>query len=1145
MSDRGLDLLLTQAWQLTLVILVVAILARRIARKRPHLAVALWLIVLAKAMTPPVWCSPVGVFSWTIPITATSQMEVERARSTSLPTAVSAPLLSPEPLPAPSTELISLPDEPEIAVLPFELASPTETIPQPFDVEPVQPARWSWAAALLAIWLSGAVLTLLVICSRLLHLRRTLSRAGSGPDAELAGRVETLRNRLKLRRQVRVWVTPTDHGPAVLGLFRPWLLLPKTLVDSVAPDDLEPLLAHELLHIRRGDLWIGWWQALVQAAWWLHPLVWWSNRVLTRQLERCCDEEVLAELGCEPGRYARGLLKALELKHRLRPVPAAPGVRPVDLTAERMERIMRMGQGSHRRTPWWCWAVMGMGLLVALPGAGLKLGAEEPGQVFLGVGVNSEAGVTGTVILGEDDATPADASEPATVVSGKDFELRGNSLRMNSVEISGKNFEVRADSIRGSTSAKPVTSPGHLLIYRTPPPGNFGNVLVIDDAPITAEALQIHSNQSNNQLLQLSTMSLHPRLRELQYPAAMVEYVSPPPESPRDTVLKFHKGPQLKLLDVRDETGVSLLASDSNVGQVRSADSDMTNGEPLPKSRHLTAHFQSALPADWPPWMVCSRLECFYRDLGFFNAKVTSETVSAERRDYMVACGPKFVVRHVEFDAACNVRRERLRTILDIEPGQRFCGDHIRNRAELLRLQLGRATPVFSRWMAIPHIEGDQAVVDLAFNSEPDLTGTDWSHLKLPPRAPTYSTTRKPLHAWPQDAPVVRRPGDNAFVFSGFHPRSESHILGEKPAADSPAEQPEAKSAPAKISAGVQEGVLPLDQRVTMTIKDRPLDELLAELASKYKISFVIDIGGIEEEGVLSSIPVSGEFHNVTLRTMLTLLVESHNLVAHEQDRVLKITSRGRAEPLEVRIYSIADLIAPHPNEDTKQTKSEEAKKGAVTPAFRSKELIELIQSTVTPDSWIEGGGRGQIRFFETTLSLVIRQRPSIHEQIAELFDQLRRRLDTHVVLQVGDRVVTAEDWKALSPDGNRQPIVWDVEGLRTANLPKMTLLNGEQASLASELFSQPRERADLWSFDVIAVISEDRRSLTLTLLPTTYRSRFKPRSINVPDGKTLLLDVSDTLPPDDPSLQNGAHVVLELTPKIVVVPEEEEPLNK
>src|SRR5690606_13027643 len=135
--------------------------------------------------------------------------------------------------------------------------------------------------------------------------------------------------------------TPTNRGPAVVGCHRPCLLIPLALTQIGSPHHLEPILAHELLHIRRGDLWLGWWQTAVQCVWWFHPLVWWANRSLTRLLERCCDDEVLAELDCAPAHYARSLLSTLELKHRLHPVPMAPGVRPVDLTRERMERIMR------------------------------------------------------------------------------------------------------------------------------------------------------------------------------------------------------------------------------------------------------------------------------------------------------------------------------------------------------------------------------------------------------------------------------------------------------------------------------------------------------------------------------------------------------------------------------------------------------------------------------------------------------------------------------------------------------------------------------------------------------------------------------------------------------------------------------------
>jgi hypothetical protein len=50
-------------------------------------------------------------------------------------------------------------------------------------------------------------------------------------------------------------------------------------------------------------------------------------------------------------------LDLLERKRWLRPVPAFPGVRSVDVTSKRLERIMTMGQGCRRRAPWWCWVL--------------------------------------------------------------------------------------------------------------------------------------------------------------------------------------------------------------------------------------------------------------------------------------------------------------------------------------------------------------------------------------------------------------------------------------------------------------------------------------------------------------------------------------------------------------------------------------------------------------------------------------------------------------------------------------------------------------------------------------------------------------------------------------------------------------------
>jgi general secretion pathway protein D len=70
--------------------------------------------------------------------------------------------------------------------------------------------------------------------------------------------------------------------------------------------------------------------------------------------------------------------------------------------------------------------------------------------------------------------------------------------------------------------------------------------------------------------------------------------------------------------------------------------------------------------------------------------------------------------------------------------------------------------------------------------------------------------------------------------------------------------------------------------------------------------------------------------------------------------------------------------------------------------------LIELITSTVTPASWTDNGGAGSIAPFATNLTLVVSQTQEIHEQIADLLQQLRRLQDLQVTIEV--RFITLDD---------------------------------------------------------------------------------------------------------------------------------------
>jgi general secretion pathway protein D len=79
---------------------------------------------------------------------------------------------------------------------------------------------------------------------------------------------------------------------------------------------------------------------------------------------------------------------------------------------------------------------------------------------------------------------------------------------------------------------------------------------------------------------------------------------------------------------------------------------------------------------------------------------------------------------------------------------------------------------------------------------------------------------------------------------------------------------------------------------------------------------------------------------------------------------------------------------------------------GGVVADFDS--LIDLITLTISPQSWDDVGGPGSIEGFDTNLSLVVSQTQDVHEQIADLLEQLRRLQDLQVTIEV--RFITLAD---------------------------------------------------------------------------------------------------------------------------------------
>ncbi|MDA8563081.1 hypothetical protein N9L06_01375 [Mariniblastus sp.] len=389
------ELLVDQTWQVAVLATLVLGAVKLFAADRPHLAHALWALVLVKCITPPILSSPASPFSW---IEARSpQAEILESDST-VTVELGSSLVRPS-LPAPSVSVGAVPEKVRsLNDSTFEPLTwsrsknrselmgtpPSQRISLAVkDAEPAlvratkQPATNSWQNFVVWFWLAGAAVGLAVMAIRFAVFMAWLNRSPSVEAGEVEATVEKLRQRLGIRFPVKVKVSSQPVGPAVIGLLQPKILLPAALVENKTTAEMEPLFAHELIHVRRGDLWWAMLQTLATRLFWFHPLVWIASEMVTRESERSCDEETIAGLGCRPADYARGLLDVLERKHQLRVAPALPGVRPMEVTTARLERVMKMGNGIQKRTPLWVWLVMLICGAIVLPGAAWAVTQEE------------------------------------------------------------------------------------------------------------------------------------------------------------------------------------------------------------------------------------------------------------------------------------------------------------------------------------------------------------------------------------------------------------------------------------------------------------------------------------------------------------------------------------------------------------------------------------------------------------------------------------------------------------------------------------------------------------------------------------------------------------------------------------------------
>ena len=244
--DKLFDVVLELSWQaglIALAVMAVRLLLRRRASRRA--LCLLWVLVALRLVLPVRFTveSPVSLQAEETPVNRVYHAMQEAGA------------------PAPS-ETVTVPAKP---------SAPSDTTAA---VIPASPAAEMGTLRLFArylpwLWVMGMGGMAAYMLLSLVWMRLTLRRA------------EHVRDNVYRCAQ---WSTPF-----VLGIIAPRIYVP----ESVSPEDLPQVLAHERCHIRRWDHVMKPFAFLLLAVHWFNPVLWASYILLGRDMENACDELAL------------------------------------------------------------------------------------------------------------------------------------------------------------------------------------------------------------------------------------------------------------------------------------------------------------------------------------------------------------------------------------------------------------------------------------------------------------------------------------------------------------------------------------------------------------------------------------------------------------------------------------------------------------------------------------------------------------------------------------------------------------------------------------------------------------------------------------------------------------------------------------
>ena len=318
------------------VLIALVLVARRPVAKYfgAGTAYALWALPLARLVLPPLQ----------MPVSLMPLLRLPKSASAEAaePTAALTVTAASE---AAATTFIASPSAPA--------AVPSAPLPDTAFVDGLaspQPLMDTLSAMLLPglfiVWAGGALVIFGLSLWRQHVFMQTVKREAVNVSPRLQHIARQVGAQVGLKRLPVVASSFISSGPLVTGLARPVVLLPAWFETDYDDTQQRAALAHELTHVRRGDLWALQLAEFFIACMWFNPLAYYAHRAFRTDQEAACDADVLKTGTASPHAYGATLIKAVKSAAQERPPAAAS----LPLTHALKERLSRMTHPAPTRT---------------------------------------------------------------------------------------------------------------------------------------------------------------------------------------------------------------------------------------------------------------------------------------------------------------------------------------------------------------------------------------------------------------------------------------------------------------------------------------------------------------------------------------------------------------------------------------------------------------------------------------------------------------------------------------------------------------------------------------------------------------------------------------------------------------------------